>query len=446
VQGSSGYSVFMGNGQPLVVSDKSFNLTTMTSSSDPTELSVAYAGLAGQNPAPTPQAIPDTTDVGGQLGGLLTFRSQSLDPAEAQLGAIATSFAAQVNGQNALGIDLSGNKGGALFTVGSPTIYTNPKNTGGATLGVSFANPAQPTTSDYTLAFDGTNYTLTDKATGSVVGQATSLTNPIGGLQFSLTGSMAAGDSFTVEPTRGALNNFALTTTSGAAIAASSPVLATAATGNSGAAKITQGTVSAGYSLPASPTTLTYSSTAGGLTGFPVGSVVTVAGTPPTSYNITSTTTAVPYSAATGATLTVNTTPATAGTMNGITMTITGAPSNGDTFTIAANTGGTKDGSNAQAISNLVTAKQLNGGTVTLTDAYANYVNNIGNQTNQVQAANTAQTSLVTQITTAQQSVSGVNINEEAANLLQYQQAYQANSKVIQTAATLFQTILGIFQ
>ena len=82
---------------------------------------------------------------------------------------------------------------------------------------------------------------------------------------------------------------------------------------------------------------------------------------------------------------------------------------------------------------------------MTLTNAYANYVNNVGNQTNNVQASSQAQASLVTQITTAQQSVSGVNINEEAANLLQYQQAYQANSKVIQTADTLFQTILGIF-
>src|SRR5579864_2744040 len=450
VQGSSGYSVFMGNGQPLVVSDKSFNLTTMTSPSDPTELAVAYAGLAGQNPAPTPQAIPDSTDVGGQLGGLMTFRSQSLDPAEAQLGAIATSFASQVNAQNALGIDLSGNAGGALFTVGSPTVYTNPKNTGGASLGVSFANSAQPTTSDYTLAFDGTNYTLTDKATGSIVGQATSLTNPIGGLQFTLTGSMAAGDSFTVEPTRAALNNFALTTTSGSAIAASSPVLATAGTSNAGSATITQGTVTAGYSLPSSTTTLTYSSTAGGqLTGFPPYSVVTVAGTPATTYTINAAgTTPVPYSAAAGATLTINggaTVPA-GGAMNGVTVTISGAPSNGDTFAIATNTGGGQDGRNAQAMSNLVTAKQLNGGSVTLTDAYANYVNNIGNQTNQVQTANTAQSSLVTQITTAQQAVSGVNINEEAANLLQYQQLYQANSKVIQTADTLFQTILGIFQ
>jgi flagellar hook-associated protein 1 len=446
VQGSSGYSVFMGNGQPLVVSDKSFNLTTVTSAGDPTELSVAYAGLAGQS-GTKPQPLSDNADVGGHLGGLLNFRSQTLDPAEAQLGAIATSFASQVNAQNALGIDLSGNAGGALFTVGSPTIYANQRNTGGASLAASFANPAQPTTGDYTLGFDGTNYTLTDKSTGSIVGQATSLASPIGGLQFSLTGTMAAGDSFSVQPTRGALNNFALTTTNASAIAASAPVLASATTANNGTGAITQGSVTAGYSLPTSTTTLTYNSATGTITGFPVGSVVTVGGTPPTTVNITTAATGVPYSAATGAKLTINQgagAPPAGGWMNAVTVTITGAPSDGDTFTIAANSGGGKDGRNAQAISDLVSAKQLNGGTVTLTDAYANYVNNIGNQTNQVQASSKAQASLVTQVTTAQQAVSGVNVNEEAANLLQYQQLYQANSKVIQTAQTLFQTILGI--
>jgi flagellar hook-associated protein 1 FlgK len=88
----------------------------------------------------------------------------------------------------------------------------------------------------------------------------------------------------------------------------------------------------------------------------------------------------------------------------------------------------------------------MGNGTLTLTNAYANYVNDIGNQTNLVQASNKSQAALVTQISSAQQAISGVNINEEAANLLQYQQLYQANSKVIQTAQTLFQTILGIFQ
>ncbi len=442
VNSNGSYSVFMANGQPLVSSTNSYNLGTAPSTGDTSELSVQYLGQAGANPAAAPQNLPDSSVTGGTLGGLLAFRSQTLDPAEAQLGAIAVSFSAQVNAQNGLGITLAGAQGGALFSVGGPTVYANTQNTGNASLNVSFANPAQPTTGDYTLAYNGSTYTLTDNSTGNVVGSAANLTQPINGLSFSTTGTMKAGDSFTVEPTRGALNSFNTATTDPSAIAAAAPVLGAATPSNTGTGTITQGTVTAGYTMPNATTTLSYNGA--GLSGFPAGSTVTVAGSPPTSYPIATAATVVPYSSATGASLTI-TNPAL-GQMNNVSVTISGAPAAGDTFTIGPNTGASNDGRNALALSNLSAAKVLSGGTVTLTGAYANYVNQIGNQTNQIQTSSTAQTSLVTQITTAQQSVSGVNINEEAANLLQYQQLYQANSKVIQTAQTLFQTILGIFQ
>ncbi|HZZ10435.1 MAG TPA: flagellar hook-associated protein FlgK, partial [Paraburkholderia sp.] len=444
VNSNGSYSVFMSNGQPLVSSTNSYNLGTAPSTGDTSELSIQYLGQAGANPAAVPQALPDSKIDGGALGGLVAFRSQTLDPAEAQLGAIAVSFATQVNAQNALGITLAGQKGGALFSVGGPTVYANTQNTGNASLNVSFADSTQPTTGDYTLSYNGTTYTLTDNASGSVVGSATDLSKPIDGLNFSTTGTMNAGDSFTVEPTRGALNSFATATTDASAIAAAAPLLGAAVSTNTGTGTISQGTVTAGYTMPNATTTLKYNGST--LSGFPTGSMVTVtAGTPPTSTTYdTGTTPNIPYSATTGATLTINN--ATAGAMNNVSVTISGAPAAGDSFTIGPNTGASNDGRNALALSNLSTAKALAGGTVTLTGAYANYVNQIGNQTNQVQTASTAQTSLVTQITSAQQSVSGVNINEEAANLLQYQQLYQANSKVIQTAQTLFQTILGIFQ
>jgi flagellar hook-associated protein 1 len=447
VQDNGSYSLFMSNGKPLVLSGNSFNLGTATSTSDPSELSVTYLGQAGAKATPTPQTLSDTAVSGGTLGGLLEFRSQTLDPAAAQLGAIATSFAAQVNAQNELGLTLNGTAGGALFSVGSPTVYANPQNTGNAALSVSFADATQPTTGNYTLSYNGTTYTLTDQETGSIVGSAANLNNPIDGLQFSIpSGTMNAGDSFSVKPTSGALDGFKLTTTSASAIAAAAPVLASASTSNTGSMTVTQGTVSAGYSAPTSASTITY--TAGtGLTGFPVGTVVTVAGSPSTSYPIGSATTAVPYSPGSGATLTI-TNPSNstnAGVMNNVTVTLSGTPADGDSFTIGPNTGATNDGRNAQLLSNLTSAQALSGGSATLTDAYASYVNGIGNQTAQIQASATAQSTLVTQITSAQQSVSGVNTNEEAANLLQYQQLYQANSKVIQTAETLFQTLLGIF-
>ncbi|MBR8243633.1 flagellar hook-associated protein FlgK [Burkholderia multivorans] len=442
VRNSDGYSVFLAGGQPLVVADKSYQLATVTSPSDPSELTVVSQGIAGANPPGPNQYLPDTSLSGGTLGGLLAFRSQTLDPAQAKLGAIAASFAAQVNAQNALGIDLSGNVGSNLFAVGAPTVYTDTRNQGDATLSVSFSNASQPTTGDYTLSFDGTQYTLTDRATGSVVGTSNTMPGSIGGLDFSVSsGTMQAGDQFTVLPTRGALDGFQLATMNGSAIAAASPVVTSAASTNAGTATITQGPVSAGYQVPA--TTLTYDAATKSLSGFPAGTTVTIAGTPPQTVTITSSTTPVPYDPAAGATLTMSGT--APGALNGVTVSLSGAPADGDTFQIGPYAGGTNDGTNALALSKLVTAKSFGNGTVTLTGAYASYVNDIGNAASQLKSSSAAQTALVGQITSAQQSVSGVNQNEEAANLMQYQQLYQANAKVIQTAATLFQTVLGLF-
>ncbi|MCA7986148.1 flagellar hook-associated protein FlgK [Burkholderia vietnamiensis] len=438
VRNDSGYSVFLAGGQPLVVADKSYQLAAVASSSDPSELTVVSQGIAGANPKTPDQSLPDASLSGGTLGGLLAFRRQTLDPAQAQLGALATSFAAQVNAQNALGVDLSGNPGGSLFAVAPATVFANQGNTGNAALSVSFTNPAQPTTGDYTLSFDGTNYTLADRASGSVIGQSTSMPASLGGLQLSFSsGAMNAGDQFTVLPTRGALTGFGLATTSGAAIAAASPVVASASTTNIGTGKIVSNGVSSGYQIPA--TKLTYDAATNSLSGFPVGTTVTIAGTPPTSVTIANPTDSVPYDASQGAKMTMS------GTLNGVTVTLSGAPSDGDSFSIGPYAGGTSDGANALALSQLVTAKSLGGGTTTLTGAYANYVNAIGNTASQLKSSSAAQTSLVGQITSAQQSVSGVNQNEEAANLMQYQQLYQANAKVIQTAQTLFQTVLGLF-
>ncbi|MEA3120279.1 MAG: flagellar hook-associated protein 1 [Paraburkholderia sp.] len=444
VQNSSGYSVFLGNGQPLVVASQRFQLGTAVAGGDPSELAVTYNGVGGAKSKGQTEYLTSSALAGGTVGGLLTFRSKTLDPAQAQLGAIATSFASQVNAQNALGLDLHGQTGGKLFAVATPAVYSSQQNTGNATLTATLADPSQPTTDDYRLTFDGSKYTLTDASTGSTVGSAASIssTSPgtkIGGLMLQIpSGSMASGDSFTIEPTRGALNSFALATTNASAIAAGSPVLASPSSTNTGSATITQGAVTAGYSIP-SKITLTFDAKTGTLSGWPAGASVSVNGrTPGTAVTAA---TAIPYQA--GDTYTIDF-GSSKSVPNAVSFTISGAPANGDTFTIAPNTG-TNDGRNALAMSKLVSKASFANG-ATLTGAYANYVNNIGNAAAQLQSASTAQTALVSQITAAQQSVSGVNLDEEASNLMQYQQLYQANSKVIQTADAMFQTLMGIFR
>ncbi|WP_277187440.1 flagellar hook-associated protein FlgK [Caballeronia sp. BR00000012568055] len=424
VQQSNGnYNVFVGNGQPLVVGNTNYTLQTVNSPSDPSEMTLAYTNTSGTTQtAANTQYLSEDSLSGGVVGGLIDFRTQTLDPAQAKLGAIATSFAAQLNGQNALGVDLNGQAGGALFSTGTPSVYSNARNQGSGTVSVTLANSTTPPTSDYTLSYDGTNYNLTD-STGKSMGTITPPSSTVAGMNISVSGTMQKGDSFTIQPTRSSLDNFSLATTSPSAIAAGSPAITSAATANTGTGAITSATVTSGYSIP-TDIKLTYNSTAGGFTS----NVALTVGT--TTYPANTT---IPYSSSTGLTVSAN----------GVSATISGKPSNGDVFNVAANKGGTSDGSNALAMSNLVTAKSLNSNTDTLTGAYANYVNDIGNQTNQLKATSTSQTALLTQATSAQQSVQGVNLNEEAANLMQYQQLYQANSKVIQIASTLFQTILG---
>ncbi|CAB3780394.1 hypothetical protein LMG28688_01023 [Paraburkholderia caffeinitolerans] len=460
VQNSSGYSVFLGNGQPLVVSGQNYNLTTQPSNANPAEMTVAWQGLPGSTAKAQP--LSSAALQGGTVGGLVSFMQNTLDPAQAQLGAIATSFAAQVNQQNALGLTLGGAAGGALFTVSGPVVTANLGNNPNSTGAVSatLTNAANPPTDNYTLSYSsaaGGTWTLTDSTTNATYTTTTqpSQGNPFAptgsGLSITSTGTMNDGDSFSIQPTAGALDSFAVATSDPSLIAAASPVLVTAGGTNTGTATVTQGTVSAGYAVASPGLQLSYAapgtgSTTGTLSGFPVGSTVSVTvpgSSTPTPYTITSSTTTIPYDPSTGATIAIS--GDTSGTANNVSFSMTGAPANGDTFTIAPNTSGAQDGRNALALANLTSGTAF-AGSQTLTNAYSNYVNTIGNTASQLKASSTSQQSLVTQLTSQQQSVQGVNLDEEAANLLQFQQLYQANSKVIQTAASLFQTLLGIFQ
>ncbi len=124
-------------------------------------------------------------------------------------------------------------------------------------------------------------------------------------------------------------------------------------------------------------------------------------------------------------------------------MSFWGTPRVNDKFALSANSGAVKNNGNALALAKLQTAKII-GGVSSFNDAYAQLVNDVGTRAKSVQIASTSQDSITTQIKTAQQSVSGVNMDEETVSMLRYQQMYQANARVIQAATTLFDTIIGI--
>lgn len=412
-QTDGSYNIFIGNGQALVVGQQAFSLAAVPSPEDPQRYEVAYQ--VGSSSV----RLPTNSLTGGTLGGLLEFRSDALDEAQNSLGRIAMSLAQTFNAQHALGQDLNGTLGGDFFVLPTPTVISSSSNTGTGVLSAALADAIALTTSDYRIKFDGTNYQVTDLAsnTTSTVPPA-NLSTAVPGLTLTFAGAPATGDVFVVQPTRYAARDIALSSTlNTSTIAAAAPVTASASTSNTGSAKITSNGVTDVSGLPLGANiTLTYNSASG---EFVVGGAV------PAVANI-------PYTS--GSTMTIN----------GITLTLSGAPANGDVFTISNNIGGVSDNRNALLLAKLQTANTMIGGTTSYQGAYSQMVSQIGSQTAEAQVSAAAEESLLTQAKSSQQALSGVNLDEEAANLLRYQQAYQAAGKMMQIATTLFDTLLAI--
>jgi flagellar hook-associated protein 1 FlgK len=131
-------------------------------------------------------------------------------------------------------------------------------------------------------------------------------------------------------------------------------------------------------------------------------------------------------------------------TYNGWTAQISGTPATGDSFTVGTNAGGVADNRNALLLAGLQTRNTLAGGTTTYQGAYSQLVSFVGNKTREVEVTAKAQANLVLQTQQAQQAMSGVNLDEEAANLMRYQQAYQAAGKMMQISTSLFDVLLGL--
>jgi len=327
------YTLTVGNGNLLLAGTTQFNLVARPSDADPTETSVYASVPSGPNGKMSQTPIADSNLSGGSLGGLLSYRDNALDPLQKQVGLLATGLALSINATQTQGLDLNGNAGQPMFTIGQPGITGNAKNLGTATVSASLnMNGAQDLkASDYTLKFDGTNYTLTRQSDNTTVYSGTSLSGvSVDGMTVSLSGSAAAGDSWTISP-------------------------------------VSQG----------------------------AGSIQMVMTSP-------------------------------------------------DGIAAADSDGGTANGNNALTMANLQNTKTLDGGLMSFSDVYSQIVNQVGEQTQQNSDNLTAQQALVTQNYNAQQSVSGVNVDEEYVNIQQYQNQYQAAAKLVSVSDSLFQTLLGV--
>lgn len=417
-------AVFIGSGQPLVIGATANSLTATASSDDPTRLAI---GLALPNGASV--TMPEDLLTGGALGGLLEFRSGALDTAQDQLGLIAVGVVEAFNAQHRLGQDLNGDLGLDFFVPLSPSVRGVDGATGTPT--VEFGDIANLTGGDYTLTYTDTSggYTLVDNSTGSSVLAADV------GLTITPPGTTVVGESFVIEPTRYAAQDITVAITNTSLVAAGSPVRVVEDAGNLGSAAVTGVTVTSTAAMASSdPHIGDYSLVfdSGSNTYQVYDSTSTLVGS--IAYN--------PSSDSAGVTRTLPS------PLDGIDITLNGVPSDGDSFTLESNTDGVSDSTNAVALGALQTTKtMLSSGsepTANFQTVYANLVSEIGNMAASSSVNLATQETLVEQATAARESLSGVNLDEEAANLIRYQQAYQASARVMEIASSLFDEILAI--
>ena len=410
-QSDGAYSIFIGAGQPLVVGTQVFQLATMTSPIDARRVEVAFV-LDG-NSVPIKESSLD----GGKLGGLLQFRSESLDAARNGLGRVAIGLAGTFNEQHHLGQDMQGNPGGDFFTVPSPSVTASTRNTGSAVIAADITGFSSLTTSDYRLRYDGADYTLT-RLTDGVAQTFTAFPQTVDGVRFSLaSGTVSAGDEFLIRPTLNGAGQIEVAIQDTSLIAAAAPIRTDAPLANTGTGRISAGSVDAPPPTDPNlrePVTLTFTSA--------------------TTFDVSGTGTGNPSG--------ITFTPDGGISYNGWTVQITGSPQSGDTFSIGPNINGVGDNRNALLLGALQSDKTLAGGTASYQGAYGQVVSLMGNKTRELEVTSAAQANLLSQTQVLQQSESGVNLDEEAANLLRYQQAYQAASKIIQVANQMFETLL----
>lgn len=241
VQQSNGdYNVFIGSGQPLVVGQQAFALSAQPSKEDPSRLDVALT--AGSSTV----ALASSSLQGGNLGGLLAFRSESLDSAQNGLGRVAIGLAQTYNDQHRIGQDLNGALGGNFFNVASPNVLPNGNNTSGAVVAAGFSDVGSVTTSDYRLQSNGGgNYTLIRLSDNATLFSAASLPQSVDGLTISASGAASiAGESWLIQPTRNGARDIGLAITDPSKIAAAAPIRTSSAVmSNTGTGTISAGSV-----------------------------------------------------------------------------------------------------------------------------------------------------------------------------------------------------------
>lgn len=417
-QDDGSLNIFVGKGQALVVGGQVTHLQTVNNPYDSSRLEIGVKG------SPTSTHISDQL-TGGALQGLLDFRNKSLLPAQAQTGLIALALTEAFNAQHRAGMDLNGDLGSDFFRPIQLTVANSVFNAGNAKPGVTLDDVGALTPGDYRLTFDGTDWTLTRLSDNKSVTGGGPLV--MDGMTIDVTaGTAQPGDSFMLNPAREASNNFALSLSDPRKFAAAGAVSLNTTSTNSGTAALQGITVIDASVLPlGAPLNLVFDPDAigPGQPGFLIngGDDGVLAYDPATDSH--------------GKEFTLG--------AFGISFRISGTPQPGDSFRLGDNTGARGDNSNAESLIALQQANLVDGSRNTLQQYYAAVVAEVGIETRQATANLEVESSLLEQAEAYRDAFSGVNLDEEASEMIRLQQAYQAAAQVVKVADELFQVLIN---
>jgi flagellar hook-associated protein 1 FlgK len=447
--------VFLGSGQSLVMQNGTFNTFAMDGDPDPNIKELKLDSPDGK----AVQLDVNVSTLKGKMGGLLAFRDEILYPAQNQLGQIGIALADAFNEQNKKGMDLDGNLGGDIFNIPAVNGFAYADNTGSATVSatVEAGKGNEIPATDFRVTF--TSATTVEIAAvdskGNVIGTPSTANVTAGiinagtitggesfGLEMNVSGAANTGDSFLVKMNSTAASTIELATQRPESLALASPIRTMTEAGNTSDAKISVGSVSntgTGSNFTAVPPSLTQGDITLTKTGnaneyeIQDGNGTTTFTITPPADNILAQAGA-PYDA------------------YGFDFNIEGNAAVGDVFTVEFNTGGFDDNRNGLELSKLPSQELVRQNVVTtasadnhktFNEAYAGLVTEIGVIANQAKTNGAAFDALAAQSEAWFESLSGVNLDEEAASLLRFQQAYSASAQIISTARTVFDTLLS---
>jgi flagellar hook-associated protein 1 FlgK len=402
-------SVFIGS-QALVLGISTAKVAIGPGGEGTSRLTITRGSLTSE--------IDESTLGGGSVAGLMRFQNNDLAEARNGLGRMAVAISSEVNAQNRLGIDLDGKAGADVFKpIALPDGIPAATNTGNGKVAVTVDDSSVLAASSYQIEFGANgSVAVTRGSDGKVSAFVGPMPISIDGLKIDVVPgtAAAAGDKFVLKPYTAASGAMLMAMSSPREVAAASPVEARAGVANTGSVAVGSLSATTANANIGAPVTLTFN--AGG------------------TFDVSGTGTGNPTGRSYVAGQKIE--------FNGWSLTLTGTPKAGDTLTVQAATPGYSglNAGNAKALLNLRDKPVFEG--ASMVDGFAGVMTQVGVRAQSAQYASNVSGAIATSLETERTSVSGVNLDEEAAKLLQYQQAYQASSKMIQVAQNLFDTLL----